>query len=57
MYFHSYQNGIFLILGHKYQNYLIVEMHHPDMLFKSENLIEVAGTTEKYNKEIRIEKY
>ena len=57
MYLYSYQISIFLILGHKYQNYLIVEMHHPDMLFKSEILIEVAGTTEKYNKEITIEKY
>ena len=44
-------------MGHKYQDYLIIEWHHPDTVFKSEILIEVAGTTEKYNKEITIEKY
>ena len=57
MYFYSYQNSVFLILGHKYQTYQNIEMHHPDTVFKSETLIEAAGTTEQYNKLIRIEKY
>ena len=57
MQFYPYQNWIFLILGHKYQNYQIIEMLHPDVMFVIKTLIEVAGTTEKYNKEITIEKY
>ena len=57
IYFYFYQNSIFLILGYKYLKYLIIGIHHPDIVFKSEILIEVVGTTEKYSKGITNEKY
>ena len=44
MYFYSYKISIFLILGHKYQNYQIIEMLHPDVVFKAEILIRVGLT-------------
>ena len=57
MYFYFYQNSIFLILGHKYQSYQIVEILHPDVMFKAEILIRVIYSVDINRSKIIIEKY